>query len=102
MYPEVYRRFLSGIDVLNFDLGWILSAECIIDFNFHHRLIISAIGPPVALAILGGSYAMATRKPCAIHEGVLVTANEDARHRYLPLVLLLTFLVNSLVSSTLC
>lgn len=77
MYPEVYQRFLGGIDVLNFDLGWIPSAECIVDFYFHHRLIFCTLGPPVALTVLGGMYAMAMRKSCATHDCVLVTADEE-------------------------
>ncbi|CAN0137715.1 unnamed protein product, partial [Ectocarpus fasciculatus] len=28
-YPDVYQRFLNGLDVFNFDLSWIMSAGCV-------------------------------------------------------------------------
>ncbi|CAN0569333.1 unnamed protein product, partial [Ectocarpus sp. 12 AP-2014] len=36
-YPNVYKRFLDGLDVFNFDLSWVLSAGCIFDIDFHDR-----------------------------------------------------------------
>ncbi|CAN0076931.1 unnamed protein product, partial [Ectocarpus fasciculatus] len=56
-YPEVYQRFLDVLDVFNFDLGWVLSAGCVLDLDFHDRLLISTIGPLVVILLLAGTYA---------------------------------------------
>eukprot|EP00903_Cladosiphon_okamuranus_P017273 g15917.t1 len=95
-YPDVYQRFLDGLEVFNFDLGWILSAGCVLDIGFHDRLLISTICPIVGLLFLAGVYAAASR----INRGSIETV-ESIWHKYVSLVLLLTFLVYASVSSTL-
>ncbi|CAM9560896.1 unnamed protein product [Ascophyllum nodosum] len=44
-FPTAYEIFLEGAELLNFDVGWILSAGCFIDMDFHDRLITSTVGP---------------------------------------------------------
>ncbi|CAM9207691.1 unnamed protein product [Laminaria digitata] len=95
-YPDVYQRFLGGLDVFNFDLSWVLSAGCAIDADFHDRLLMSTIGPIIALLFLGGTYAAATRINRGEAEPLQVIWN-----RHVSMVLLLTFFVYSSVSSTL-
>ncbi|CAN0015842.1 unnamed protein product, partial [Hapterophycus canaliculatus] len=95
-YPDTYQSFLDRLDVVNFDLGWILSAGCVVDHNFHHRLIISTIGPIVALLFLVGTYTVAAN----IHRGV-PDALQIIWNKHVSMVLLLTFLVYSSVSATL-
>ena len=51
-YPDVYQRFLDGLDVFNFDMSWVLSVGCVFDMDFHDRLLISTIGPIIALLFL--------------------------------------------------
>lgn len=45
-FPDIYQRFLDAVNVLNFELSWILSAGCMFSFNFHDYLLIATIGPP--------------------------------------------------------
>lgn len=98
-YPGIYGDFLRAIDIVNFDLGSMISAGCLwSDMNFHDRLLVSTIGPLVVVAILSLTYRVAlcrnTTTSCAIVERI--------RHRHLDLAFLLfvTFLVYSSVSST--
>eukprot|EP00903_Cladosiphon_okamuranus_P013951 g12975.t1 len=95
-YPLVYQRFLNGLDVFNFDLSWVLSAGCVLDIDFHDRLLASTIGPIVALSFLGGTYAVAA----GIHRGDAETM-QTVWNKHVSMVLLLTFLVYSSVSSIL-
>lgn len=61
-YPEIYQRFLDGINVLNFDLAWILSAGCIVGFDFHDRLLSSTTGALVIVTLLAITYTIAVRR----------------------------------------
>eukprot|EP00903_Cladosiphon_okamuranus_P018661 g17175.t2 len=95
-YPDVYQRLVTGLDVFNFDLSWILSAGCVFNVDFHDQLLLSTIGPIVALLFLGGTYSVAARINRGDPEIVQVIWN-----KHVSMVLLLTFLVYSNVSSTL-
>eukprot|EP00752_Nemacystus_decipiens_P007555 g6749.t1 len=95
-YPQFYQTFLDGLNVFNFDLSWILSAGCIVDIDFHDRLLMSTISPIVAVLFLGCTYCAAVR----IHKGATETL-QNVRHKHVSLVLLLTFVVYSSVSSVL-
>ena len=95
-YPDVYQGFLDGLDVFNFDLGWVLSAGCIFDIDFHDRLLVSTISPIIALLFLVCSYAVAVY----INRGKPESL-QNVRHKHVSMVLLLTFLVYSSVSSIL-
>lgn len=96
VYPDVYAKFLDGITLINFDLSWITSAGCILNIDFHDRLLLSTIGPLVGMAVLGATYAVAL----LINSGSEV-ARENVRQKHISMVLLLTFLVYSSVSATL-
>ncbi|CAN0460501.1 unnamed protein product, partial [Ectocarpus sp. 12 AP-2014] len=96
VYPGVYQQFLDGLKVFGFDLGWLLSAGCVLDMDFHGRLLAATIGPILAVLLLAGTYAAATH--------VNREANEKLRiiwDKHVFVFLLLTFLVYSSVSSTL-
>ncbi|CAM9201739.1 unnamed protein product, partial [Laminaria digitata] len=95
-YPDVYQEFLDGIDVVNFDLTWILSTGCIIDVDFHERLLMSTIAPLLGVAVLGATYLEAVRRNRGCD-----TALDRIRQNHLSMVLLLMFLVYSSVSATL-
>ncbi|CAM9151036.1 unnamed protein product, partial [Ectocarpus sp. 6 AP-2014] len=95
-YPDVYQRFLDGLDVFNFDLGWVLSAGCIFDIDFHDRLLASTISPVIGLLFLAGTYTAALSMNRGKAEGLQVI-----RNKHVSLVLLLTFLIYSSVSATL-
>ena len=95
-YPGVYQRFLDALEVFNFDLGWLLSAGCIVDVDFHGRLLLATIGPVVAMLILAVTYSIAARVNREASDTLLVIWN-----KHVSMVLLLTFLVYSSVSSVL-
>ncbi|CAM9191106.1 unnamed protein product [Ectocarpus sp. 13 AM-2016] len=95
-YPDVYKRFLDGLDVFNFDLSWVLSAGCIFDIDYHDRLLASTISPLIGLLFLAGTYSVAASMNRGKTERLQVIWN-----RHVSLVLLLTFLIYSSVSATL-
>ena len=95
-YPGVYRAFLSGIDAINFDLGFMLSTGCLwSDLDFHDRLLTDTIGPLAILALLGVTYAVALHRNA--DSGIIV--REKIRNKHLSSMLLLVFLVYSSASS---
>lgn len=91
----MYQEFLDGLNVFNFDLSWIVSAGCVIDIDYHGRLLISTIGPIIAILFLGGTYATAV----SINRGNLETL-QMIRNKHVSMVVLLTFFVYTSVSST--
>ncbi|CAM9867127.1 unnamed protein product, partial [Laminaria digitata] len=96
-YPGVYQAFLSGVNIINIDLGFVLSAGCLwSDIDFHDRLLAGTIWPLVVLGLLAVTYAIALRRNSV--SGDLV--REKIRNKHLSAVLLLLFLVYSSVSST--
>lgn len=95
-YLDVYQRILDGLDVFNFDLSWILSVGCVLDIDFHDRLLMVTIGPIVALLALAITYSIAARVNRAAPERLQII-----RNKHVSLVLLLTFLVYANASSVL-
>lgn len=96
IYPDVYSDFLDGIALLNFDLGWVLSTACVVNTDFHDRLLISTLGPLVCVTILAATYAIAMRRNRGSDAG-----RANVRHRHLFMLLFLSFFIYSSVSSTL-
>ncbi|CAM9385517.1 unnamed protein product [Laminaria digitata] len=92
-YPGVYQEFMNGIDVINFDLGSVLSAGCVwSDIDFHDRLLVSTLGPFVVVGLLAMTYWIATRRDSTVVEKI--------HRKHQTAFLLLTFLIYSSVSST--
>lgn len=100
-YPGIYQTFLDGVDILNFDLGWILSIGCVVHLDFHDRLVIFTVGPIVALVILRATYAIVFHSMRGLDRITTGATLIDLDSTYLSSVLLLTFLVYSSVSSVL-
>ena len=96
IYPDVYGDFLNGLDFFNFNFSWVFSAGCIVDIDFHDRLLVSTITPIVALLFLACTYATAVRINRGKPESLKIVQN-----KHVSMVLLLTFFVYSSVSSTL-
>ena len=92
----MYQRFLDALDLFNFDLSWLLSAGCIVDVDFHGRLLLVTIGPIVTLLLLAVTYSIAARVNLGAPEALQIVWN-----KHVSMVLLLTFLVYSSVSSVL-
>ena len=95
-YPHVYQRFLDGVKLLNFDLGWMLSASCVVDIDFHDRLLFATLGPIIVLVFLGLTYKIAVGINRQSQRAV-----QNVRLKHLSAVLLTTFLVYAHVSSIL-
>ena len=82
--------------MFNVDITWILSAGCVVDDDFHHRLLVSTITPLIALLVLAGTYAAAKNLNRGKAEAVRVVWN-----KHVAMVLLLTLLVYSSISAAL-
>jgi len=95
VFPNVYQDFLDGVDILNFDLSWIISVGCIVDIDFHDQLLFATLGPLLCMTILGCTYAAAMRR-----RELSEDARRVIRRKHVSMILLLTFLIYSSVSST--
>ena len=95
-YPDIYQRFLDALEVFSFDLSWVLSAACVVDVDFHDRLLMVTIGPIIALLFLAVTYSIAVRINRGTPEDLQVVWN-----KHVSMGLLLAFLVYSSVSSVL-
>lgn len=92
-FPNSYRRFLSGIAVVNLDIGSILSASCLLpDVDFYVRLLVTTLSPLVLAAVLVLTYHLAKRRAGLGRAGVI--ARRAAWSRHVAAGLLLTFLVS--------
>ena len=93
-FPPLYSRFLSSIDFVNFDIGSVFSASCLLPgVSFYHRLLLTTLAPLVLALVLVLTYHMAKRRAGTGPESVL--AKKVAWSRHLAAGLLLTFLVRS-------
>ncbi|CAM9358530.1 unnamed protein product [Ectocarpus sp. 13 AM-2016] len=98
-YPGAYQDFVRAIDVVNFDLGSVISAGCLwSDMDFHDRLLVNTLGPLVVVGLLGITYLVAMYRSSSAAGGDAVV--EKIRYRHQTVLLLVTFLIYSSVSST--
>ncbi|CAN0460109.1 unnamed protein product, partial [Scytosiphon promiscuus] len=96
-YPGAYQTFLSALNILNFDIGFIVSAGCLWSgIDFHDRLIADTIWPLGVLGLLAMTYQVALHRSSTGDDGV----REKIRNKHLSAVLFLLFFVYSSVSST--
>ncbi|CAN0076684.1 unnamed protein product, partial [Ectocarpus sp. 13 AM-2016] len=94
-YPGAYKDFLSVIDVVNLDLGFILSLACVYDTDFYDRLLLTTICPAVVLGLLGCTYLVARRRNRHSQEAMGVV-----KHRHLSVALFIMFVIYATVSYT--
>ncbi|CAM9935287.1 unnamed protein product [Ectocarpus sp. 6 AP-2014] len=94
-YPGAYQDFLSVVDVVNLDLGFILSFACVYDTNFYDRLLMATIGPVLVLGLLGCTYLVARRRNRHCEE-----AMRDVQRRHLSVTLFVMFVIYAAVSYT--
>ena len=73
-----------------------LSASCVVNIDFHDRLLFATIGPIVVILLLGVTYYIAARRNRQ-SEGAV----QNVQHKHLSAMILLTFLVYSNASSIL-
>ena len=96
VYPDIYQHFLRGLDIFNFDFTWVISASCVVDLDFHDRLLIATLGPIMAMIFLAATYAVAAFKHREVTGALRVV-----QQKHISMVILLTFFVYSSVSSVL-
>lgn len=94
-YPGAYSEFLAIIDLVNLDLGFILSFACIYHTDFYDRLLIATLGPMVVLSILGVTYRVAKHRNRHSEESLAIV-----KRRHLSIALFVMFVVYSTVSHT--
>ena len=91
-FPESYALFLSWINVVNFDIGYVLSFSCVLpSVNFYATLLVTTLTPLVIAAGLALTYQVAKRTAGIGSAGVI--ARRAAWSRHMAAGLLLTFLV---------
>ncbi|CAM9923215.1 unnamed protein product, partial [Laminaria digitata] len=96
-YPGVYQIFLSSLDIINLDIGLVMSAGCLWSgIDFHDRLIADTVLPLTILGIMGMTYAIALRRHSTADDGV----RDKIRNKHLSAVLFLLFFVYSSASTT--
>jgi len=61
-FPPLYQNFLSWVNAINLDMGWVLSIGCLANFDFYDRLLFATITPLVIFALLGCSLGFASRR----------------------------------------
>lgn len=93
VFPDIYEKFLSVLNVVNFNLGFILSVSCIIDTNFYGRLFFATIGPLVVFGALAGTYAVSKSRNRHSPAGM-----QAAKSKHLSIALFISFVVYSSVS----
>ncbi|CAM9486398.1 unnamed protein product [Discosporangium mesarthrocarpum] len=80
-FPPVFQTFLSTLDLLNLDIGWLLSTVCVIKVNFYTRLVVVTVGPLLLLLALGITFLCATRKlglrPFSVSSSVVTGTGHD-------------------------
>lgn len=97
-YPGTYEYFLQLFDLINLDLGYALSAGCIVkDLDFHDRWLITVLVPFGVIALLAVTWWRSRRRATAMSEDAL----EIVYNKHFSAALLLAFLVYSSVTSTL-
>ncbi len=82
--------------MFNFDISWLLSVGCIIDVDFHDRLLMTTIGPIIILLFLAATYLTVARMKYGAPDG-----GQTIWNKHVSFALLVSFLVYSSVSSVL-
>lgn len=91
-FPESYSKFLSWIDVVNFDIAHIFSASCALpSVNFYTSLLVTTLTPLALGAVLLLTYHLAKRRAGIGAAGV--DARRAALSRHVAAGLFLSFLV---------
>ncbi|CAN0000371.1 unnamed protein product, partial [Ectocarpus fasciculatus] len=94
-YPGAYKDFLSVVDVVNLDLGFVLSLACVWETDFYDRLLLTTICPAVVLGLLGCTFLVARRRNRYSEEAMGVV-----KHRHLSVALFIMFVIYATVSYT--
>ena len=80
--------------MLNFDLSWVVSPGCFMNYDFYDRLLTTTIGPLVVMGLMGVTYTIAARR-----NRTSAIALQTVRQKHASVALLIIFFVYSNVSS---
>lgn len=95
VYPEVWEKFLSMLNLVNFELGLIPSISCAMNVNFYGRLLFATIAPVAMLGALALTYTVAKSRNKHSREGL-----KAVRGKHLSVALFVLFFVYSSASFT--
>ncbi|CAN0093601.1 unnamed protein product, partial [Hapterophycus canaliculatus] len=93
VYPDVYESFLSVLNLVNVDLGFILSVACVVNTNFYGRLFFVTISPLFVFGALAATYAVSRSRNRHSPSGM-----QAAKSKHLSIALFIMFVVYSSVS----
>lgn len=93
--PDVYSTFLKYAEVVNLNLGWMLSAGCLIDTDFYDNLLVCTIVPLVIVGVVVASHKVASSGRCTSDRQTSARIN----HRHASVLFWVPFLVYATVSS---
>jgi len=90
-FPLSYSRFLDLINVVNLDIGQILSAACVLPgLGFYDRLLVTTLTPMGLIILLALTFQVAKRRAGPTN----LDAKQLALSRHITVGLLATFLVS--------
>lgn len=95
VYPDVYDKFLSILNLVNVDLGLVPSISCFVTTNFYGRLLFATIAPLVVLGALGLTYTVARSRNSQSPAGL-----QAVRGKHISVALFVMFIIYSSVSFT--
>ncbi|CAN0368406.1 unnamed protein product, partial [Laminaria digitata] len=78
VYPDVYSTFLKYFDVVNLNLGWMVSAGCLVHTDFYDNLLVSTIVPLVVVVVVALSRRIASSRHST--SGRQTRARLDRKH----------------------
>ena len=93
VYPDAYEKFVSVLNVVNFDLGFYLSVSCIVNIDFYGRLLFATMAPLAVLGALGLTYTVARSRNRHSPAGL-----QAAKSKHLSVALFVMFIIYSSVS----
>ena len=93
VYPELYQKFVSKLNLVNLDLDFVLAYSCLFTNDFYDHLLFATITPFLALVFLAGSYFIGKKRNSSSESAML-----EVRHKHQAAVLYVALLVYSPVS----
>lgn len=95
IYPEAWEKFLSVLNLVNFELGLIPSISCVMNVNFYGRLLFATIAPVAMLGALGLTYTVARSRNKHSPDAL-----QAVRGKHISVALFVLFVVYSSTSFT--
>lgn len=94
-YPALYEDFLSILDLVNLNIGFILSLSCVLCTDHYERLLFATLGPIFVLSCLMVLHAMAMER-----NSHSPAAERKVKRKFLAVATFIVFFVYSSASHT--